>query len=333
VSIHRLSIRGGSSDLGGGLYCHDVDVVLRDVVLTDNYATVDGGGAYFDRCDVVASDLVVSDNRADGNGGGVWVGSSSVDVVRGRFVDNSADRGGGVWYGVDADNHILHLGASLFQGNDADDDAAALIYAGVDSATTAALVDHCVFADNLTGLSVVRIKNGRIRFLDPMFVYNDANEVFTSDIQLAEMVRALRYGNGRDAWSWPNVGNAPTLFYTSRPEVLSWVDDGRADNDVWLLRPGSLVADAGVWDTRDTDGSPAAVGLAGGPDADPWSAMAARDADGDGMSDAWESLFGLNPAVNDANLDPDGDGKSNLREYGANTLPDRRDTDGDGDWD
>src|SRR5690606_39207150 len=31
-----------------------------------------------------------------------------------------------------------------------------------------------------------------------------------------------------------------------------------------------------------------------------------NDADGDGMDDAWEMEHGLNPAVNDANGDPDG---------------------------
>jgi hypothetical protein len=39
------------------------------------------------------------------------------------------------------------------------------------------------------------------------------------------------------------------------------------------------------------------------------------DSDGDGMSDDWETFYGLNPAVNDANGDPDGDGLTNLQEY------------------
>lgn len=54
------------------------------------------------------------------------------------------------------------------------------------------------------------------------------------------------------------------------------------------------------------------------------------DTDGDGMPDAWERAYGLNPdSVADAALDPDGDSLSNLAEYHAGTNPNKRDTDGD----
>lgn len=45
------------------------------------------------------------------------------------------------------------------------------------------------------------------------------------------------------------------------------------------------------------------------------------DTDGDGMSDAWEDANGLNKLVNDAGLDPDIDGFTNLQEYTAGTDP------------
>ena len=45
------------------------------------------------------------------------------------------------------------------------------------------------------------------------------------------------------------------------------------------------------------------------------------DSDGDGMPDDWESLYGLDPYVNDALEDPDGDGVSNIDEYRRGTEP------------
>jgi hypothetical protein len=46
------------------------------------------------------------------------------------------------------------------------------------------------------------------------------------------------------------------------------------------------------------------------------------DADDDGMPDAWETANGLNPLdPNDASMDPDGDGWTNLQEYLNKTDP------------
>ncbi len=45
------------------------------------------------------------------------------------------------------------------------------------------------------------------------------------------------------------------------------------------------------------------------------------DWDGDGIPDDWEIAYGLNPAVNDAALDSDGDGVSNLAGVSAGHEP------------
>ena len=55
------------------------------------------------------------------------------------------------------------------------------------------------------------------------------------------------------------------------------------------------------------------------------------DSDGDGMANAWEGQYGLDPTdPSDAALDPDGDGLSNLEEFQAGSNPLLVDTDEDG---
>ncbi len=59
-----------------------------------------------------------------------------------------------------------------------------------------------------------------------------------------------------------------------------------------------------------------------------------RDTDGDGLPDWWEARHGLDPLLDDAGSDADGDGLTNAEEYSWCTRPDLRDTDGDtlSDW-
>ena len=58
--------------------------------------------------------------------------------------------------------------------------------------------------------------------------------------------------------------------------------------------------------------------------------LASVDTDEDGMPDGYETAHGLDPEVNDADGDLDGDGISNLEEFENGTLPEEPDTDGDG---
>jgi hypothetical protein len=70
-------------------------------------------------------------------------------------------------------------------------------------------------------------------------------------------------------------------------------------------------------ESQDTDGD--GIGNNGDP-----------EDDGDGMPDAWEQRFGLDPlSAADADADPDGDGLSNADEYRAGTRPDTADSDAD----
>jgi hypothetical protein len=83
--------------------------------------------------------------------------------------------------------------------------------------------------------------------------------------------------------------------------------------------------DAAAWLDTDGDGMPdelhgtSATGL-----------IEDTDDDNDGMPDGWEAANGLNPLVDDAGLDPDGDGLCNLDESAYGTDPFNPDSDNDG---
>ena len=93
------------------------------------------------------------------------------------------------------------------------------------------------------------------------------------------------------------------------------------DNDGFGLRPSSPLIDAGIGVFLDSDGTPADIGPAGGPNASRPLRRFARDDDHDGMSDGWEVLYGLDPLANDSQLDPDFDGITNVQEYAGSTDP------------
>jgi hypothetical protein len=78
--------------------------------------------------------------------------------------------------------------------------------------------------------------------------------------------------------------------------------DGDNVPDVLDLFPN----DPGEWADNDGDGT--------GDNQD-------TDDDNDGMTDAWETAYGLDPLTNDAALDADGDGVTNLNEFQSDTNP------------
>ena len=76
--------------------------------------------------------------------------------------------------------------------------------------------------------------------------------------------------------------------------------------------------DAPLDPTNDTDGD----GIANQDDSFPQNDSYSKDSDSDGMPDAWEAQFGLDPNdPSDASSDADNDGISNLQEFLNGTPP------------
>ena len=99
-----------------------------------------------------------------------------------------------------------------------------------------------------------------------------------------------------------STAELPTESLAIEFEAIEWT---------YTYQPGGS-EEIAYWDRITVMGGP-------GPLPTPTPPMQ-QDSDTDGMPDAYEMDNGLNPLMNDANGDKDGDGASNISEYRAGTL-------------
>jgi hypothetical protein len=332
ISLRQLTVANGRGSRGGGIYCTGFSTLtssidLKDVVLRDNLATISGGAIYLDACALDAARTTFVGNEATLDGGALAVAAvedvgetevaTDVTLEEVYFLDNRAgDDGGAVYARVNGE--VFTLRHAVLQGNSAPDGAAIWLEAS-NNPPQMGVFEYLAVVDNQGTNSVLHFDRGRARVLGALLAYNQAPLTVYYNGPTAFLYPSF-YGNSGALWSDPS--GAPPLVYTVDPEVLTWIDDGDASNDVWTLRPGSPLLDAGHPDQRDANGTRAGVGPSGGADAPRRWVLDSADGDLDGMSDGWEVRYGLNPRVDDGALDRDLDGATNLAEYLAGTLPD-----------
>jgi peptidoglycan/xylan/chitin deacetylase (PgdA/CDA1 family) len=138
---------------------------------------------------------------------------------------------------------------------------------------------------------------------------------------------------------------------TATSNIASVPDAGQGATYSWTILNGAIQSGNGTRHINWSAGSVSPVTLSVTVTADGCSSVGSKDVmisdpcsqidtDGDGMPDWWEIAHGLDPTLNDAELDPDGDGLTNLQEYRYfvpsiqeyqyGTDPHNPDTDGDG---
>ncbi len=296
---HNVFIANQSADDAGGLRVHLSQAVIRNNEFRANVAAGggDGGGikASHERSEI--TDNLFQGNTAGGAGGGLEVDDDQSLVARNVFRENRALRGGGI--------HAALLGSpATFEDNVLDGNVAELRGGGVflqNSLAAVTLINH-TFVNNVaergasfaataapfvvtnsvmtggggaTSGSAVYISSGAsgtLAFL--VAVDNDASAPAFRIVESTVTVHSsilqgdVRVDGAPPVWRYNDVYPAAVWEGMADPTGA----DGNLSVDPlfageYRLSPASPLIDAGDPGFTDLDGTPADMGLYGGPDA------------------------------------------------------------------
>ena len=114
--LNGLTITGGYSQAGSGIYCLYADPSISNSVICRNYVEQTGGGIYCQYSDPTIFNCTIRQNYSDGSGGGVYCYESSPSFLNSTIAANyTTGSGGGI---VSFHNSIPILENSLIWGND-----------------------------------------------------------------------------------------------------------------------------------------------------------------------------------------------------------------------
>ncbi|MCE9613686.1 MAG: right-handed parallel beta-helix repeat-containing protein [Lentisphaerae bacterium] len=324
------SVNGsGITVLEGGQTSQVVQVVHTNAVLRGftirQGRAANGGGALVDKGRL--EQCVIGGNYATGNGGGVFVGAAG--VVRDCLITNNiaGDLGGGLYLiaGALVERCVIAGNVATNRGG------GAYLNGG------GTLRNDLVTANRAAGGGGVTILNSGLAE-SCTIVSNTATSA-----ALGGGLRISGAGSARNSIVYYN--SLPNLFTNSASAVLRNLctvpavsgagnqtnAPGLSAATGWQLPAGSTSIDAGTnqpWMGNEIDlaGLPRVLdGTGGGSSTVDLGAFEylhpTADSDHDGQPDAWELSQRLNPRVDDAGEDLDGDGFVNGDEYVAGTSP------------
>ena len=153
VTISGLTITGGYSGKGGGIYAYNTLLTVNNCNVTGNAAYYSGGGIYVAGyySKLTANNSTISNNTANYSGGGVATTASAITISQSSVTGNSASGGAGIFVHNDNSN-MLTVTASTVSGNNATDTYRYSGGGGVYARHVSATISDSTIANNTAGV-------------------------------------------------------------------------------------------------------------------------------------------------------------------------------------
>ncbi|MBK1827293.1 choice-of-anchor Q domain-containing protein [Haloferula rosea] len=340
VTLNFLTLTGGRSTFGGGIFNSQGTLTLNQSTLSGNSASSRGGGIYN------GSTLTLNQSTLSGNsassGGGIY-NLDALTLNQSTLSGNSSDLGGGIYNfrtltlnqstlsgnsassrggGIYNSEGTLTLNQSTLSGNSAVKDGGGIFNSEgpltLNQSTlsgNSAASGGGIFSDSFFDVSVLTLKNSVV-----------ASNTATSSAP--DILQEGFYSSNSGVnfiGSTSGAGTIPGTVLTGDPLLAPLGDYGGPTQTMPPL-PGSPTIDAATGSTAANDqrGFDRPNGPApdiGAVEAYPFGSLGFVDTEPDGIDDRLETGFFGNTTTADAISDSDGDGSSDKDEIANMTDP------------
>ena len=130
VRLNGFTIKGGLAKkkesnptvtdwYGGGIYCHNSNMVVSNMIITDNMAEEDnsqgtGGGIYLNKSGVIFDKVKITDNDAMISGGGINCNKSTLYIKNSTIENNTVSLAGSPLNFIES---FLNISNTVFRNN------------------------------------------------------------------------------------------------------------------------------------------------------------------------------------------------------------------------
>jgi len=115
-SLRDLAVMSNQSDVrGGGIYCDNSNLNLKNMTVSGNGAYY-GGGIYFYQSSPSLENVIISDNAAMNHGGGIHCNNSDLILKSVLISDNISEYGGGIFC-ISSSQNLQNVTISYNFGN------------------------------------------------------------------------------------------------------------------------------------------------------------------------------------------------------------------------